>query len=69
MDVTRTWVLFSSIFLGFSFIFGNSIKSTFEATVFIFLVRPFDVGDILVLDGDRVTVSPHPYCAMADAVG
>lgn len=59
VDVTKTWVLFSSIFLGFSFIFGNTIKTTFESIIYIFIVHPFDVGDYVIVDGDRVRVS-HP---------
>ncbi|KAK9802607.1 hypothetical protein WJX73_001744 [Symbiochloris irregularis] len=56
VDVTRTWVLFSSIFLGFSFIFGNTIKTTFESIIYIFIVHPFDVGDFIIVDSDRVRV-------------
>lgn len=39
----------SSLLLSFVFVFGNSIKSIYEAVVFLFVVRPFDVGDAVLL--------------------
>ena len=60
VDVSHTWVLFSSVFLGFSFIFANSIKAAFDAICFIFIVHPFDVGDYLQMDNDKLKVRLLP---------
>ena len=49
VNLTRTWVTVSSLLLSFVFVFGNSIKSIYEAVVFLFVVRPFDVGDAVLL--------------------
>ena len=49
VNLTRTWVTVSSLLLSFVFVFGNSIKSIYEAVVYLFIVRPFDVGDAVLL--------------------
>ena len=49
VNLTRTWVTVSSLLLSFVFVFGNSIKSIYEAVVYLFVVRPFDVGDAVLL--------------------
>lgn len=51
VDVMKTWAGFASLFLGFSFIFGNSIRTTYESVIFLFLAHPYDVGDALLLEG------------------
>ena len=43
-------VFISSVFLGFAFMFGNSVKNLFEAVIFLFVVHPFDTGDALIID-------------------
>lgn len=30
---------------------GNNIRSIYEAIIFLYAVHPFDVGDVLLLDG------------------
>mmetsp|Transcript_39134 Transcript_39134/g.92702 ORF Transcript_39134/g.92702 Transcript_39134/m.92702 type:complete len:194 (-) Transcript_39134:329-910(-) len=39
-----------------SFVFGNSIRNTFEAMLFLFVQHPFDVGDWVEFDGNIFTV-------------
>jgi small-conductance mechanosensitive channel len=56
VSVTQYWVSFSSIFLAFTFMFGNTVKQTFENVVFLFSAHPFDVGDVLFVQNDFMTV-------------
>ena len=39
--------------LAFVFMFGNSIRQLFESVIFIFVVHPFDVGDDVIIAGER----------------
>lgn len=39
-----------------SFVFGNSLRQLYENCVFLFMRHPFDVGDVVRLDGERYTV-------------
>ena len=48
VNVTRLWVTASSALLSFVFIFGNSLRGIYESVVFLFVVHPFDVGDVVV---------------------
>ncbi|KAL6558680.1 hypothetical protein OROMI_019030 [Orobanche minor] len=58
MEITTTTVLvfISSQLLLAVFMFGNSVRSIFEAIIFIFVVHPFDVGDRCVIDGVQMIV-------------
>lgn len=56
VDVARVWVTFSSIILAFTFMLGNSIRTAYENMIFLFVVHPFDVGDILLVDGESHVV-------------
>lgn len=47
--MNKVWLTVSSVLLGLSFIFGNSIRNIFESVVFLFVVHPFDVGDALLV--------------------
>ncbi|XP_065850937.1 mechanosensitive ion channel protein 10-like [Euphorbia lathyris] len=53
---TKVLVFLSSQFLLAVFMFGNSVKTVFEAVIFVFLVHPFDVGDRCVIDGIQMVV-------------
>ena len=59
VNLTRIWVTVSGLLLSFVFVFGNSIKNIYESVVFLFVVRPFDVGDAVLLGptADWCTVS------------
>ena len=42
---THFFVFLSSQILLAVFVFGNTVKTVFEAIVFLFVMHPFDVGD------------------------
>ncbi|KAL4448058.1 hypothetical protein ABPG75_005277 [Micractinium tetrahymenae] len=56
VDVLKTWAGFASLFLGLSFIFGNSIRTTYENVVYLFLVHPYDIGEVLLVDNEQYKV-------------
>jgi hypothetical protein len=39
---------FFTLLISLSFIFGNTLRSILESCIFLFLVRPFDVGDGMI---------------------
>jgi small-conductance mechanosensitive channel len=43
--------------LALSFVFGNSVKNAFEAFLFLFFVKAYDVGDRIGIDGETVIIS------------
>lgn len=43
------WVTIISIMAGVSWVFGSSVAAIYAATVYLFVVHPFDVGDMLLL--------------------
>lgn len=47
VDVTHLVLSLSSIALTFAFVFGNSLRAIYESTVFLFVVRPYKVGDAI----------------------
>ena len=51
---TKILVFLTSQLLLLAFVFGNSVKTIFEAIIFIFVMHPFDVGDRCVIDGVQV---------------
>ena len=59
-------VFVSSVFLGFAFMFGNSVRNLFEAVIFIFIVHPFDTGNALIIDNLLYVVRAHIHtsCGM-----
>lgn len=61
VNFQHVWVTFGSMLLSFTFVFGNSIKTLFESVIFLFVVHPFDVGDMISIGttpGDPCTVRP-----------
>ena len=46
------WLSFSSVFLAFVFVFGNSLRNMYESVIFLFVMHPYDVGDALFISGD-----------------
>lgn len=50
-------LLVSSQLVVAAFIFGNTLKTVFEAIIFLFVVHPFDVGDRCEIDGVQVNTS------------
>lgn len=59
ISVDNMWITVSSGVLGFSFIFGNSIRGVFESILTLFVIHPFDIGDTLIIKGD--------YCVVQEA--
>ena len=53
VNVQQVWLSFSSGVLAFVFIFGNNIRNIYESCLLLFVVHPFDVGDVMLLDRDQ----------------
>jgi hypothetical protein len=53
VNVQQVWLSLSSGVLAFVFIFGNNIRTIYESCLLLFVVHPFDVGDVLFLDKDQ----------------
>ncbi|KAL5572399.1 hypothetical protein UlMin_021996 [Ulmus minor] len=53
---TQILVFISSQLLLVVFMFGNTVKTVFEAIIFVFVMHPFDVGDRCVVDGVQMVV-------------
>lgn len=51
VDVNKVYVTLSSVILAFAFVFGNNIRNLYESVIFLFVVHPYDVGDVLLIDG------------------
>lgn len=47
----------TAILLSVSFAFSAVVSSTFQSIIFVFFVRPFDIGDIIEYDGKTFYVS------------
>ena len=57
MDVSKAWLGISSVVVAFSFVFGGGLKSLFDSIVFVFVLHPFTVGDLL-----KVGPQEDMYC-------
>ncbi|KAJ6581336.1 Mechanosensitive ion channel-domain-containing protein [Mycena capillaripes] len=55
-DTLTSLVPLATIILGFSFIFGNSAATLFNSLLFIFSTHTFDVGDLVMIDDQVMTV-------------
>ncbi|XP_056691621.1 mechanosensitive ion channel protein 10-like [Spinacia oleracea] len=53
---TKILIFVTTQLLLAAFMFGNSVKTVFEAIIFVFVMHPFDVGDRCVIDGVQMTV-------------
>mmetsp|Transcript_11374 Transcript_11374/g.22230 ORF Transcript_11374/g.22230 Transcript_11374/m.22230 type:complete len:966 (+) Transcript_11374:987-3884(+) len=56
-DVGTLLSSIGTVVLGYKFIFGGSVTTSFENIVFLFGVHPYDVGDIVLFNSNRYTVS------------
>ncbi|XP_021859472.1 mechanosensitive ion channel protein 10-like isoform X1 [Spinacia oleracea] len=54
---TKVVVLVASPLLAATFIFGDTCKTLFEGFFFIYVVHPFDVGDLCVIDEKMLEVT------------
>jgi len=55
-DSLSSLIPLATIVLGFSFVFGNSAKTIFESLIFIFSTHVYDVGDLVIIDDQILTV-------------
>ncbi|KAJ4784698.1 Mechanosensitive ion channel family protein [Rhynchospora pubera] len=53
---TRFFVVLGSQLLLAGFMFGNTVKTVFEAIIFLFVMHPYDVGDRCEVDGVQLIV-------------
>ncbi|XP_074316864.1 mechanosensitive ion channel protein 9-like isoform X2 [Silene latifolia] len=53
---TDLLILIASPFLAATFIFGDTCKSLFQGIMFVYVVHPFDVGDLCVIDEKMMEV-------------
>ncbi|XP_008452778.2 mechanosensitive ion channel protein 10-like [Cucumis melo] len=53
---TKVLVFLLTQFAVAAFMFGNTCKNTFEGLIFVFVMHPFDVGDLCVVDGIQLLV-------------
>ncbi|KAH9619187.1 hypothetical protein KSS87_014764 [Heliosperma pusillum] len=49
LATTKVFVLIASPLLAATFIFGDTCKALFQGIIFIYVVHPFDVGDLCVI--------------------
>lgn len=57
---SKFFLLVSSQIVVAAFIFGNTLKTIFEALIFLFVIHPFDVGDRCEIDGVQVQIISVP---------
>ncbi|PVU90648.1 hypothetical protein BB559_000983 [Furculomyces boomerangus] len=46
----------ATLTVAWSFIFGNSLRTTFDCFVYLFMTNPYDVGDIVFIDDEKLEV-------------
>ncbi|GJR14828.1 mechanosensitive ion channel protein 6-like protein [Tanacetum coccineum] len=56
LATTHFFIFLSSQLILVAFVFGNTCKTLFEATIFLFVMHPFDVGDRCEIDGVQLVV-------------
>eukprot|EP01135_Chromosphaera_perkinsii_P009342 Nk52_evm18s1737 gene=Nk52_evmTU18s1737 len=49
-DLEKVILLFSSLFLSYSFVFGSSLNNLMQCSVFLFITRPYIVGDKIYIE-------------------
>uniref|UniRef100_A0A7S2RET0 Mechanosensitive ion channel MscS domain-containing protein n=1 Tax=Mucochytrium quahogii TaxID=96639 RepID=A0A7S2RET0_9STRA len=56
VSIVQVVVPLSSLFVGFAFIFGESMKNSFQSIIFIFVIRPYEVSDMVMINDERYEV-------------
>ncbi|XP_056693006.1 mechanosensitive ion channel protein 5-like [Spinacia oleracea] len=56
LATTKVFVLIASPLLAATFIFGDTCKTLFQGIMFVYVVHPFDVGDLCAIDGKLMEV-------------
>jgi small-conductance mechanosensitive channel len=57
VNVSQLVISLSSMTLAFAFVFGNSLRTLYESVVFLFVARPYKVGDWIVYEGKEHRVA------------
>ncbi|KAJ1956448.1 hypothetical protein GGI12_005305, partial [Dipsacomyces acuminosporus] len=57
LDALKSLATMGTLFIGWSFVFGNTFKTIFECIIFLFQVHSYDVGDTVVVNGENLTVN------------
>eukprot|EP00892_Ulva_mutabilis_P010917 jgi/Ulvmu1/8198/UM041_0007.1 len=55
-DVGHLVISLSSMGVACAFVFGNSLRTIYESVVFLFIIRPYQVGDAIIYKGQLHTV-------------
>lgn len=56
VDTEEFMAISISLWAGTLFAIGGTIKNLVESIMFLFFVHPFDVGDMLIIDGKKYIV-------------
>jgi len=56
VDLQSIFITFSSALVAAAVVFGTSLVSLVESLTFLFVVRPFDVGDMIMCESDTYVV-------------
>ena len=49
---TALWSVIIAILAGIGWVFGPSVAQMYQASVYLFVVHPFDIGDIVMIRSD-----------------
>lgn len=60
MNLQRLWVTLGSIVVSLTFVFGNNMRSIYEAVVYLFVVHPYDVGDAVLVGPNQDWCNVRP---------
>ncbi|GKV12020.1 hypothetical protein SLEP1_g23226 [Rubroshorea leprosula] len=53
---TEAFIAIMGQFVALAFIFGDTVKSTFQGIIFVFVNHPFDIGDSCLINGEEMVV-------------
>jgi len=56
-SLTHVWTGLSAVMVAICFVFGQSARQLYESCVFLFWTKPFNVGDIIWINDNRVVVT------------
>ena len=56
LGVTTLWAGFLALFSALGFALQSVGRTSFEAMLFLFVVHSFDIGDVVLIDGDKLYV-------------
>ncbi|KAJ1896948.1 hypothetical protein LPJ81_004633, partial [Coemansia sp. IMI 209127] len=57
LDALKSLATMGTLFVGWSFVFGNTFKTMFESVVFLFQIHAYDVGDTVIVATESLSVS------------